>query len=706
MNAPAQDILTTSPLEQGPGGGDAGLGLDHWRVHRGEDDVLWAVLDQQGLSANTLNQPVLEELDRVLSYVREQAPRGLVIRSAKRAGFMAGADIGMFREIGSADEAVELLTRAHEVVNGLAGLSVPTIALIHGHCLGGGLELALACRYRIARGDASLGFPEVQLGLHPGLGGTARLPEVIRPDEALKMMLTGKPVDAHRAKSLGLVDAVAEERHFAKAVRSAVDGGLASRAGGAAVKAMSIGPSRRLIVRQARSETARRAPEEHYPAPYRLLDLWESHGGDEAEMLRYEPRSFGELLTSDTSRNLVRVYFLREALRDAGKGEDAGVRHVHVIGAGTMGGDIAAWCAHQGLVATLEDRDAELIAPAVARAAGLFEHKHKDRRARQAAADRLVPDPRGHGRRRADLIIEAVPEKLDLKRRIFQELEGQVRHDAVLATNTSGILLGDIGEALSRPERLVGVHFFNPVSRMPLVEVVRHDATSSETAARAVAFATSISRLPVTVKSAPGFLVNRVLTPYLLEAVALVDEGVEPARVDAAAESFGMPMGPIALADQVGLDIAVDVADGQREKLDTPMAEVPDWLRRKVADGHLGVKSGRGMYDYEDGEAKTRNVNGEPDPEHVDRLVLSMVNMAVTCLGRGIVEDADSLDAAVIFGTGFAPFRGGPLNYTRARGPGAVKERLSELAGRHGRRFIPSEHWDQVFDGSGTQGGS
>jgi 3-hydroxyacyl-CoA dehydrogenase/enoyl-CoA hydratase/3-hydroxybutyryl-CoA epimerase len=421
-------------------------------------------------------------------------------------------------------------------------------------------------------------------------------------------------------------------------------------------------------------------------------------------MLSHEPGSFAELLTGDTARNLIRVYFLREMLREGGKDQPSEVRHVHVIGAGAMGGDIAAWCAHQGLMATLEDREARLIAPAMARAAGLFQHKYDNTRARQAAADRLIPDPAGSGRARADLVIEAVPEDLELKRRIFAELESRCRQDAVLATNTSGIQLEDIGEVLQRPDRLVGLHFFNPVSRMQLIEVVHHPGTAPSVRARAMAFAVGIERLPVPVTSAPGFLVNRILTSYLSEALTLMEEGVDAERVDAAAESFGMPVGPAAVADQVGLDIALSVADSLRGALDTPLPEVPDWLRRKVDDGHLGVKSGRGLYHYHNGEAKKRKVEMPPDPEHVDRLVLAMVNMAVTCLGCGVVADADSLDAALIFGTGFAPFRGGPLNYVRSRGSDAVRDRLAELAGRHGPRFRPSDQWQQVF-GEAPSGG-
>ncbi|MDZ7668224.1 MAG: 3-hydroxyacyl-CoA dehydrogenase NAD-binding domain-containing protein [Gammaproteobacteria bacterium] len=698
---PAMDrILDYTPLETGRDATALDLSLQHWQARLDDDHVLWLIIDQKDATANTVCEPVIEELAALLGEIERRQPKAVVVRSGKPDSFMVGADIEAFRELTEVDQVLEMLERAHDVVNRLAGLDCPTVAMLHGHCLGGGLELALACDYRLARSDTSLGFPEVQLGLHPGLGGTARLPQLIRPDQALQMMLTGKPMPAGRARALGLVDALVEERHVAAAVAAAAAGRLTSRASGSAAAAMRLAPARRFVAGRARKETGKRVSEEHYPAPFRLLDLWEAHGHGREAMLEHEPRSFAELLTGDTARNLIRVYFLREGLRAQGKREAAEINHVHVIGAGTMGGDIAAWCAHQGLLATLEDREAKLIAPAMKRAAALFEHKYSDARERRAAADRLIPDPAGAGRARADLIIEAVPEKLELKQRIFTELEAVAREDAILASNTSGILLEDIGSALDRPERLAGVHFFNPVARMQLVEVVGHDRLDETVRQRLCAFATAIDRLPVRVSSAPGFLVNRILTPYLLEALLLVDEGVAAERVDAAAEAFGMPIGPVELADQIGLDIALDVADGLRDKLDTPMPDIPDWLRRKVDDGDLGVKTGKGLYQYKDGKADKSSVDEAPDPEHIDRLVLPMVNTAVECLGAGVVDDPDALDGALIFGTGFAPFRGGPLHYARQRGADEVRQRLRELAAAHGDRFRPSEAWEQVFSGS------
>ena len=426
------------------------------------------------------------------------------------------------------------LTKAHAVVDRLDRLKVPTVAVIHGYCLGGGLEIALACDYRIAVEDARFGFPEVMLGLHPGLGGTVRLPRLINPIEAMTMMLTGRNVRAGRAKSLGLVDAVVPERHVKAAAQAAVTGKLKTRRGGLLIQLINTTPGRKLPAKRMRAETAKRAPLEHYPAPYALIDLWETHGGDAAAMQKAEIASFARLMVTDTSRNLVRVFFLREKLKGLADGDFAG-RRVHVIGAGAMGGDIAAWCAWHGFTVTLADMKAEPLAKAIERAADLYGkigHKRIDIR---NALDRLIPDLTGEGVRTADLVIEAVPETLELKRKVYAAIEPKMRPDAILATNTSSIPLEQLRAGLPRPERLVGIHFFNPVSRMQLVEVVSHDQVAADVLAKARAFLGRIDRLPAPVKSAPGFLVNRALTPYMLEAMVMLIEGTKRETIDAAA---------------------------------------------------------------------------------------------------------------------------------------------------------------------------
>jgi 3-hydroxyacyl-CoA dehydrogenase/enoyl-CoA hydratase/3-hydroxybutyryl-CoA epimerase len=691
------DVLGRHNLERGPGpirapGADAVP--PPWRnfTLTRDEDIVWLLFDKQGASANTLSEDVLTEFADVLAGLEREPPKGLVIRSAKPSGFIAGADIGEFRNMTDAGEVEARLTRAHAVVDQLDRLKFPTVCIIHGYCLGGGLEIALACDYRIAIDDARLGFPEVMLGLHPGLGGTVRSTRLINPVEAMTLMLTGRTLRPRRARALGLVDAVTQERHARAAANAAIAGKLATRRPARLAAMMNLAPVRKLLAARIRKETAKKAPVAHYPAPYALIDLWENHGGDAKAMQKAEIASFARLMVTDTSRNLVRVFFLREKLKDLSGGGWSG-KHVHVIGAGAMGGDIAAWCAWNGLTVTLADMKAEPLGSAVKRAADLFGkigHSGIDIR---DALDRLTPDLKGEGVRSADIVIEAVPETLELKRKVYAATEPKMKPGAILATNTSSIPLEELRIGLQRPDHLVGVHFFNPVSRMQLVEVVSHDQASPDVLAQARAFLGTIDRLPAPVQSAPGFLVNRALTPYLLEAMIMLDEGVKRETIDAAAVNFGMPMGPIELADQVGLDICLHVADVLRGSLKRAIPEVPQWLRLKVEKGELGRKTGKGFYDWKDGEAVKER--GAPPPTEVmtDRLILPMLDVCVACLREGVVADEDTVDGAMIFATGFAPFRGGPMHYGRARGD--VKQALTRLSQLFGERFQPDPGWDR-----------
>ena len=427
-----------------------------------------------------------------------------------------------------------------------------------------------------------------------------------------------------------------------------------------------------------------------------MIDLWETHGGSKAAMLRAEQASFAKLMVTPTAQNLIRVFFLREQMKKAA-GSGNTVKHVHVIGAGAMGGDIAAWCAGQGLRVSLADMKAEPIAGAVKRAAELYGKIIRKPTEVRDALDRLIPDMDGEGVRNADLIIEAVPEKLELKQKVYAGLEPKMKPGAILATNTSSIPLQDLRTTLARPERLVGLHFFNPVSRLQLVEVVSHDGNDAQVLKEALAFVGAIDRLPLSVKSSPGFLVNRALTPYMLEAMVMLDEKIDQRLIDAAAEQFGMPMGPIELADQVGLDICLDVGDMLRTKFGDLLPPTPAWLREKVAKGELGRKTGKGFYTWKDGKAEKAPLP-ETGPrvtdQMIDRLVLPMSNVCVAALREGIVDDADMVDGAMIFGTGYAPFRGGPLNYARTRGVENVVSTLRALAGKFGERFAPDPGWD------------
>lgn len=688
------DVLGDRVLELGPKP-DAEGPYKNFKLTRDADGVAWLSFDREGTSANTLSADLIEELDKILAELESQRPTGLVIRSAKRSGFIAGADVNAFR--GATDVAVveAEIGRAHAVIDRLEALRVPTVAVIHGFCLGGGLEVALACQMRIAIEDARFGFPEVMLGLHPGLGGTVRFTHLVNPLQAMPLMLTGKTIDARKAKSLGLVDAVTQERHVLGAVKDAMAGRLTRARPGPLNNILSLGPVRGFLAGRMRSEAAKAAPEVHYPAPYALIDLWEKHGGDKRAMLNAEKASFARLMVTPTAQNLIRVFFLREQMKKlAGSGNR--IKHVHVIGAGAMGGDIAAWCAGQDMRVTLADMKPEPIASAIKRAADLYGKILRKRTAVRDALDRLIPDLQAEGVRNADLIIEAVPEKLELKQKVYAGLEPKMKAGAILATNTSSIPLQDLRSTLQKPERMLGLHFFNPVSRLQLVEVVSHDGTDAELLKQALAFVGAIDRLPLPVKSSPGFLVNRALTPYMLEAMVMLDEKIDKVVIDAAAKKLGMPMGPIELADQVGLDICLDVGDMLRSKFGDMLPPTPVWLREKVARGELGRKTGKGFYTWKDGKADTGGMTAiaEPSAEMIDRLMLPMSNVCVACLREGIVDNADVVDGAVIFGTGYAPFRGGPLNYARTRGVENVISTLEALTDKFGKRFTPDAGWE------------
>jgi 3-hydroxyacyl-CoA dehydrogenase/enoyl-CoA hydratase/3-hydroxybutyryl-CoA epimerase len=694
MESKVLDVLADRVLELGPTP-DAGGPYRNFKLTRDADGVAWVLFDRADASANTLSSEVLEEFDAILTALESQRPTGLVIRSAKASGFIAGADVNEFRGATDAREVESRIGRAHAVIDRLEALKIPSVAVIHGFCLGGGLEVALACQMRIAIDDARFGFPEVMLGLHPGLGGTARFTGLVSPVQAMTLMLTGKTVDARRAKALGLVDAVTQERHVRNAVKDAVSGRLKRAKPGVLNSLLNFGPMRGFLGSRMRKEAEKAAPHEHYPAPYALIDLWETHGGDKAAMLKAEKTSFADLMVTPTAQNLIRVFFLREQMKKLAGGGNT-VKHLHVIGAGAMGGDIAAWCAHQDIRVTLADMKPEAIAGAIKRAADLYGKIVRKRTEIRDTLDRLMPDLGGEGVRNADLIIEAVPEKLELKQKVYAGLEPTMKPGAILATNTSSIPLQDLRTTLAHPERLIGLHFFNPVSRLQLVEVVSHDAADPQVLTQALAFVGAIDRLPLPVKSSPGFLVNRALTPYMLEAMVMLDEKIDKTVIDAAAEQFGMPMGPIELADQVGLDICLAVGDMLRSKFGDLLPPTPAWLRDKVTRGELGRKTGKGFYTWRDGKADKGGPvpnAAQVTPEMIDRLVLPMSNVCVACLREGIVDNADVVDGAMIFGTGYAPFRGGPLNYARTRGPQNVADTLRALAQKFGDRFAPDAGW-------------
>ncbi len=639
----------------------------HWQLKRDAEDIAWLVLDREGEKVNSLSREVLLELDAVLAKLEEDLPRGLVIYSAKKSGFIAGADIREFDHQTDVAEAKAGIEMAHQLFGRLEALPCYTVASIHGFCLGGGLELALACDYRVALDSEStrIGFPEIQLGIFPAFGGTARSIRLLGGRKALELILTARSLKARAARGLGLVDKVVSEHgslHWAarKAIVKQRKGHRASR-----LNRMSSSPGTRQVIAKAmEAQVSKRARRDHYPAPYVLIDLWRKVGADFNAMLKGEAEKASELLMGDVSRNLRRVFRLQEQLKELAKPDDNTAnwqaRRVHVVGAGVMGGDIAAWCALRGLEVTLQDRELKYVEPALKRAESLFKKKLRSHAKVSAAKSRLMADVAGEGIHRADVIIEAIFENLEAKQQLFAELEQKAKPDALLASNTSAIPLEDIAAGLQQPQRLIGLHFFNPVAKMPLVEVVRGSQSDSSDVKKGCMFSQRIGKFPLPVKSAPGFLVNRVLAPYMLEAVSLLDEGHSMATIDAAAETFGMPMGPIELVDTVGLDVAVSVS----KKLAPDNVKAIEPIQAMVDAGKLGKKSGEGFYHWK----KDRPEKEKPsDMVALDilgeRLIKPLLEECRRCLKEGIVDSVDLLDAGVIFGTGFAPFRGGPMHY-------------------------------------------
>jgi len=662
-----------------------------------DDNVAWLHFDKQDSSTNVLSAQVLETFYQELLDLVERAPRGLIILSDKPNGFIAGADVREFTQLENRDQALVAIQRGQEVFDRLAALPFPTVALIHGFCVGGGLELALACRYRVARDDPGtrLGLPEVRLGIHPGFGGSVRLTPLVGAVHAMDLMLSGRTVDGRAARRMGFVDHVVPERHLHTAACSLIlDPPFSHRA--TKLQALSnhawVRPALGALLRR---QVGKKARADHYPAPYAIIDLWQQHADHARDMMHAEAESVARLIVGPTAQNLIRVFLLQETLKGLARGSDFKPQRVHVIGAGVMGGDIAAWCALRGLHVTLADQSPERIAPAIKRAHQLFKKRLKRPRPIQAALDRLMPDHLGRGVARADVVIEAIFEDADAKRALYQQLEPRMQADAVLATNTSSIPLQELRSALQKPARLVGLHFFNPVAKMQLVEIVRDSDTDATTVANAIAFTRKIDRLPLPVASTPGFLVNRILMPYLLEAVELEHEGVPATEIDTAALDFGMPMGPVELADTVGLDICLHVAEILSAHLGT---SVPQRLRDLVAQGQLGRKSGGGFYRYKKGKpVKEKIVHKHHYHSDIsDRMMLRMLNEVVACLREGVVDDPQHLDAGMVYGTGFAPFRGGPLHYIETVGADVLYQRLNDLEQRLGPRFKPDPGWEQV----------
>ncbi|MGE8941375.1 3-hydroxyacyl-CoA dehydrogenase NAD-binding domain-containing protein [Leptospira interrogans] len=641
--------------------------LKDWRFSVDREGIAWAIFDREGESANALGRRPLEELGAIVEHVeglaRSGQAAGLVFMSGKEKGFIVGADIREFDALDTEAKVIEAIRPVNILFDRIERMSIPVVCAIHGVCVGGGLELALACHYRVAtRDDATrVGFPEVKLGLFPGFNGTARSIRQAGALTAMQNMLTGSMLRATVARALGYIDELVDSKPRLKwAARKAVLQKRKSKPAGWMKAVLAQWPARGMLAKKLRTETKKKVREDHYPSPFRLIDLFETHGGNLEALKQAETRAFAPLMIGSTSRNLRRVFRLSEMLK-AQAPKDLGWKplRVHVIGAGVMGADIAGWCVVSGMEVSLQDLSADQIKKGMDAQGKLFARKFKTKAQRDAAKARFIADPEGKNVGRADVVIEAVVEKLEVKQQIFKSIEPKLKPGAVMATNTSSIMIEDIAAPLANPGRLIGIHFFNPVAQLPLVEVVRGANSHEEDVKKGAAFVAAIDKFPLIVKSVPGFLVNRVLAPYLMGAMKRLEAGEEKERIDEAARTFGMPMGPIELADSVGLDVCAHV--GKILGLASEGSE----LDRMVAQGKLGKKTGEGFYVWKDG--RPQKAEKTYDQASLERLGKELVEPLIAecerCRDEGVVANADLVDAGVIFGTGFAPFRGGPLHY-------------------------------------------
>ncbi|WP_028581473.1 3-hydroxyacyl-CoA dehydrogenase NAD-binding domain-containing protein [Desulfogranum japonicum] len=671
---------------------------NHFHFFLDEQQIGWLTIDVADTSTNVLSQEVISELQRVLKEIRTVELQALIILSAKNNGFIAGADINAFTELGTGQEALELIQQGQGVFTELEDLPFPTIAIIHGFCLGGGLELALACTYRIAADEpeTKIGLPEVKLGIHPGFGGTVRLIRQIGGPAALPLILSGKILTAAQGARIGILTYAVPRRNLKNAAIQIALSPPAPKKDTLGNKLVASSLGRSLVARIAKRKLQKRVREIHYPAPYAVLDLYKKFGGSFTTMMEQEAHSVARLIRGETAQNLIRCYFLQQQLKSQPGASAFYPQNIHIVGAGVMGGDIAAWCALKGYKVSIQDNSHEILARVVQRASRLFQKKLKRRHLISAAMDRFIPDLNGVHVAKADVVIEAIFEDVTAKKNVFSIIEPQLKPEALFATNTSSIPLETLAQNLQYPDRLVGLHFFNPVPKMQLVEVVGTEYSSQDSLQKAVQFTKSIGKLPLPVRSAPGFLINRILMPYLHEAAILENDGVPPEAIDQVAEEFGMPVGPIELMDMVGLDICQSVVAFMGKNENDLM---PKSFQSLLNQGRVGKKSGAGYYIYKGNKPQKKRPQKHfvLPGDIIDRMILRMVNESISCLREKVVSDSDLLDAGMIFGTGFAPFRGGVIQHMHRQTAAKLYDRLLELERSYGERFKPDAGWQNYL---------
>lgn len=686
-----------------------------------EKGIATLLFDLPGEKVNKLSTAVMEELDtQLLSIEKRTDIRGLIIASGKEDIFIAGADISEIEEIKDPKKGKELAARGQEILNRIENLPFPVVAAINGATLGGGMELALACHYRVAtdRPKTVLGLPEVKLGIHPGFGGTQRLPRLIGLRNSLDIILSGKNVYPKKALRLGLIDKMVPAEYLIDQAVKLIDkkaGPSYRRPTGLRKKPSLLdralemtSPGRDFIFKKAEESVMKRT-RGNYPSTLKAIQVMKEglqlhlEGG-----LAIEASALGEMAATDECKNLITVFYLQETLKkETFVGKDvktAPVESAAVLGAGVMGGGIAQLFAEKNIPVRMKDIDNNALGHGLKSAADVFKGKLKkriiDKREFDHKMGNISTTLDYSGFNRAQIVVEAVVEKMEIKKVVFAECEGRVKEDSILASNTSSLSITEMAKALKKPERFAGMHFFNPVHRMPLVEVIRGEKTSDETTATIVALSKKLGKTPVVVKDKEGFLVNRLLMPYLNEAVYMLEEGATIDEMDEALLNFGMPMGAFILLDEIGIDIAWHVAEilykafGERMK--------PAALMKNILDsGRLGKKNGKGYYIY-DGK-KRKGPDGSvyalaggkkgglfSDTTIVDRTIFLMINEAALCLEEGIVAKPEHVDGGMIFGTGFPPFRGGLLRYADHRGAKEIVGTLEELKEKFGERFAPA----------------
>ena len=638
-----------------------GKDLMHWLANVDEDGIAWLYLQTVGKSVNVLNNAVMTELECLLDRLENKKDlRGVALLSGKKGGFVYGADIHEFETLKTASEVANHMLYVHGLFNRIEALPVPSCVGVDGIAVGGGLEIALTFDrlFITSSSKTKLGFPEVNLGIMPGYGGSGRAYGRIGTKAVLDMMVSGRPIGSIDAIKTGLADELVDKPDdLEKSMREWIIGCNGEKPIFTELETAADATA----IAAAKDKYLKRLRSDHTPAPAAIIEHVENFGHDKSAMSAGEIDVFPNLMVSSASKNLRRVFYLTDAVRKSARGE-SGIKRMHVVGAGVMGGDIAAIGAMAGLDVTLTDMNDAAIVGAIARAKKLFERRLKSDEKVALALARLRTDLDGNGATDADLIIEAVAEKLEVKQAVFKNLEAVSKASAILATNTSAIPLEDIATALNGPERLIGLHFFNPVPVLPLVEVIWSKYSDPEIVSRGMQFAGQIGKMPVRCKSAPGFLVNRALLPYIFKAIEAVAGGEKADHIDEALVDFGMPMGPIELADQIGLDVCLDVGI----VLGMPPA-TKALLDEKCRTGTIGRKSGSGFYEWDGNRAIRAHQSKDPRvmAAIAKNMLAPMIEECRQAVDENVVDTADSADAGMIFGIGFPGFRGGPLNWSK-----------------------------------------